>query len=182
MDKIESFFKFEITQTTKVLLYKIEKGNNKRWLLEKNEDGSQIILRDLKRPDDNFVTIKVFTQTLHITTAHGFVYVIQDKSGDGAEVSFNGPVNALLAQALMPRMTYVPQTLRAMSSDMDGFTDINEFMERRAQRHNGKVNPQDKFGWRVNMKFNNELEDWLPPFKGGMRDKSAKKSGKFSRK
>lgn len=182
MDKIESFFKFEITQTTKVLLYKIETGSGKRWLLEKKENGQLLILKDMSRPEENFVTIKVLPKTLQFTTAHGYVYVVQDKSGDGAEVSFHGPVNALLTQSLMPRMTYVPETLQAMSSDMDGFTSIDEFMECRDKRHNGDVNPQDKFGWRVNMKFNNELVPWLPPFKGSMRDKHKKKSGKFSRR
>lgn len=54
-----------------------------------------------------------------ITACSGYEYLIQDKEdGDGAEVTFSGPVNALLAQSLMPRMRYVPGTLRGMSEDM----------------------------------------------------------------
>ena len=96
--------------------------------------------------------------------------MIEDKEGGGAEVSFQGPVNALLAQALMPRMTYVPGTLRAMSEDMPDYASIAEFMEIRAERNAGCPNPQDRHGWRVNMKFNNELVPWLPPFNGDRRE------------
>lgn len=181
MKKTESFFRFDITQTTHVLLYKIEQGEGRRWLLGSGDSDNTLFLHELKRPKENFVLIEIGTGVLKFTTVHGFIYVVTDKDGDGAEVSFHGPVNALLTQSLLPRMTYVPETLVGMSSDMEDYVPIAEFMKLREQRHNGEVNPQDKFGWRVNMKFNNELTPWLPPFKGEMREKPKKKSGKFFR-
>ncbi len=180
--KTKSFFKFDITQTTRVLLYKIKMGDNKRWFLTDGEDSNHLILSDCTPPQKNFTKIKICAGVMEITTVQGYTYVVQDKVGDGAEVTFHGPVNALLTQSLLPRMTYVPETLVGMSSDMEDFVPIGEFMELREQRHNGEVNPQDKFGWRVNMKFNNELVPWLPPFNGTVREKTKKKSGKFARK
>lgn len=183
METIRSFFKFQITQTTKVLLYKIKMGDGKRWSVEGSEAEGRLVLHELDRPE-NSIEVKVTSGVLQIKTVHGYEYTITDKEGDGADVSFHGPVNALLSQSLLPRMTYVPETLSGMSSDMEDFVPIDEFMELREKRHAGRVNPQDKFGWRVNMKFDNELCPWLPPFKATMRDKQAakRKSGKFSRR
>lgn len=152
METIRSFFKFQITQTTKVLLYKIKMGDGKRWSVEGSEAEGRLVLHEIDRPE-NSIEVKTNTGVLQIKTVHGYEYVIADKEGDGAEVSFHGPVNALLTQSLLPRMTYVPETLSGMSSDMDDFVPIDEFMELREKRHAGRVNPQDKFGWRVNMKF-----------------------------
>ena len=183
MKKIESFFKFEISQTTKVLLYKISKGDGRRWNVDYDEGGKPVLLREIGNPE-NFVQIKALPSALHFTTVRGYVYLVEDKKGDGANVTFNGPVNALLTQSLMPRMTYIRQTLVGMSSDMEDYAPIAEFMAKREERHNGEVNPQDKHGWRVNMKFDNELVPWLPPFDGEMRSKPKKKqrAGKFARK
>lgn len=183
MEKIRSFFKFEITQTTKVLLYKIKMGDGKRWSVEGSEAEGRLVLHEPERPE-NSIEIGVNPGVLRIRTVHGYEYTVIDKEGDGADVSFHGPVNALLTQSLLPRMTYVPETLFGMSSDMEDFVPIGEFMELREKRHDGQVNPQDRFGWRVNMKFDNELVPWLPPFKAVMRDKQAakRKSGKFARR
>lgn len=183
MEKTRSFFKFEITQTTKVLLYKISKGNGKRWIVEYDANRQPAFLKEIDHPE-NVAAIKILPGALHFTTVRGYVYLVEDKKIDGACVTFCGPVNALLTQSLMPRMTYVQNTLVGMSSDMDDFVPIAEFMEKREERHKGEVNPQDKYGWRVNMKFNNELVPWLPPFTGEMRSKPKKKErvGKFARK
>lgn len=178
-EKVKSFFKFEITQTTKVILYKIEKGDGRHWNVV-NKDDRHLVLQDMKKPE-NQTLVDVYSGIVKITTAHGYVYTIVNKDGNRAEVDFHGPVNALLTQSLMPRLTYVPQTLRAMSSDMTGFVGIDEFMARRKDRHGDKPNPQDVHGWRVNMKFCNELAPWLPPFRSEMREKTHRQSGKFPR-
>lgn len=181
MEKIESFFKFEITQTTTVVLYKINNGNGKRWTVEGCEADGHMVLREINYPENN-VDVIITPGALKITTVRGYEYQITDLEGDGAEVVFHGPVNALLTQSLMPRLTYVPETLLATGSDMDCYVPIGEFMAHREKRHADRINPQDKFGWRVNMKFNNELVPWLPSFKAERRDKQAKrKSGKFAR-
>lgn len=183
MKKNESFFKFEISQTTKVLLYKISKGDGKRWDVEYDANGKPAFLRETGHPE-NFVAVKVFPNVIHFTTVRVYVYLVEDKKGDGANVTFHGPVNALLTQSLMPRMTYIRKTLVGMCSDMSDYVPIAEFMAKREERHNGEPNPQDKHGWRVNMKFDNELVPWLPAFEGEMRSKRQKKqrTGKFARK
>lgn len=178
-EKVKSFFKFEITQTVQVVLYKIARGGGKRWNVVK-KDEKHLILQDIQNPE-NQTLVDVYSDIVKITTAHGYVYTIVNKDGDGAEVDFQGPVNALLTQSLMPRLTYVPYTLRAMSSDMTGFVGIDEFMARRSERYGNKPNPQDVHGWRVNMKFHNELVPWLPAFKSQMREKTPRRSGKFVR-
>lgn len=179
---MNSYFKFEITQTTKVLLYKMKMGHEHRWLVEGSTEDAEFKLREIRHPE-NSIIITSCPNLLTITTVNGFEYKISDKEGDGAKVFFHGPVNALLTQSLMPRMTYVPETLIGKTDEMEDFVSIQEFMELREQRHGENSNPQDEHGWRVNMKFNNELFPWLPKFKGQMRDKSQKrkKSGKFNR-
>lgn len=179
MKKSQSFFKFEITQTTSFLVYMMKMGDGKRWTLIA-DTPQRMTLLEIDNPE-NKTEVRLLPNVLHFTTVRGFVYVVEDKKSNGAVVSFNGPVNALLMQFLMPRMTYVPQTLVGMSSDMPNFAPISEFMKQREMRHNGQVNPQDKHGWRVNMKFNNELAPWFPPFHGEFRNLPFKKKtdGKF---
>ena len=153
----------------------------KKWI--KTGYGKPAFLRETGHPE-NFVAVKVFPNVIHFTTVRGYVYLVEDKKGDGANVTFHGPVNALLTQSLMPRMTYIRKTLVGMCSDMSDYVSIAEFMAKREERHNGEPNPQDKHGWRVNMKFDNELVPWLPAFEGEMRSKRQKKqrTGRFARK
>lgn len=175
MEQIKSFFKFEIMQTTDVLLGRIKDGDGKYWVVKESEDPKVVFLQEIRHPE-NMTTVRMLPNILHITTVRGFVYVIEDKANKGANVTFSGPVNALLKQTLIPQMTYVPKTLRGMTSaDKDGYMPIGVFMERRKARHNGQVNPQDKNGWKVNMRFNNELAPWLPAYKEPMNNRSFKR-------
>ncbi len=178
-----SFFYFNITQTTKVLLYKMKNLDGKRWRIEGKEEDGQFTLVDLHH-EENKTSVYIESDGLKFITVNGYKYEVKDKVPDGAVVTFFGPVNALLTQSLMPRMTYVPNTLQGMYVDMDEFVPISEYMTIREERHAGNPNPQDKHGWRVNMKFNNELVPFLPPYYGEMRAKKdeQKKVGKFARK
>ena len=185
---MDTYFKFEIKQTVDVLLYKIKNGNGKKWNVEDDAKAGMLILRETGNPD-NRTEIILRDGTMQITTVHNHHYTIFNKKGDGAIVGFHGPVNALLMQSLLPRMTYVPGTLLATNDSFDGYVPIAEFMEARAKKHGDKVNPQDKFGWRINQAFNNELAPWLPSYRGYDRQEhiGSKKSrknaaGKFSRK
>ncbi len=186
-DFVKSFFKFEITQTTKVLMYKIRMGDGKRWNVSEDKERGRVVLMEIGRPM-NVTLVMIGDQRMQIFTACSrFEYLIQDKeNGDGAEVSFCGPVNALLTQALMPRMTYVPGTLQGMSEDMPDYAPIAEFMRIRKERRAADPNPQDAYGWRVNMKFQNELAPYFPPFDRARRENPKKqrrreRSGKFPR-
>lgn len=172
MDKIESYFKFEITQTVAVLLYKIRMGDGKRWWLEKIDGG--YVLHQLypegKEKQDNQSKVELKGEhTMVITTVRGFVYTIVDKEPDGAEVSYHGPLNALLMQSLLPRMTYVPETLVGMNNLMDDYVSIAEYMRLRKERHGENINPRDKWS-QLNRVFYNEIPG-LPTFeKGRMRN------------
>lgn len=183
-------FCFEITQTTKVLKYKIDNGDGRRWNVENDGTRGYLSLCEIENPE-NKTLVLLGDNYMKIVTCSGYEYVVEDKEGDGANVTFSGPVNALLTQALMPRMTYVPQTLQGLSSDMDDYQPIAEFMRIRAERNADNPNPQDQQGWRVNMKFANELVPYLPPFTGDLREspkqarrhaKKAEKTGKFCRR
>ena len=101
----QSFFRFEITQTTKVLMYKIRMGDGKRWNIDGDEECGHITLMEPGRSVNNTLVLLGQGYMRIITACSGYEYLIQDKEdGDGAEVTFSGPVNALLAQSLMPRM------------------------------------------------------------------------------
>ena len=184
---MNTYFKFQIKQTVNVLLYKIQNGDGKKWNVEKAEDGT-LTLREM-RESDNETKISVHDGVMEITTVHDHHYTIHDRQGDGASVEFHGPVNALLTQYLMPRMTYVPGTLFGTNSCMEGYLPIAEFLKLRAGLHGNKQNPQDKFGWRVNRAFNNELAPWLAPCREierqeriGSKKSRKKAAGKFSRR
>ena len=177
---MKEFFKFEITQTTRVLLYKMEQGVNKHWGIEGDVKSDEFRLFKLDEPE-KYVEVEVDDGRLFFTTVNGYFYEVVDGETDGARVTFEGPVNAMLAQSLMPRMTYVHETLVGKYEDMDEYVEIQEFMKIRESRHEGKPNPQDKYGWRINMKFNNELRPWLPEFWGMRSEKPQKKSKKFKR-
>lgn len=163
---MNSSFKFQITQTTKVLLYKIEQGNGKRWNLSYDNKKGEIYLQDVKATDLEVVTtISLQDNAMRIVCSRSnYEYIITDKAGDGANVVFTGPINALLMQSLMPRMNYVPKTLVGKTEEMEEYLPILEYMKDRA-KHNSdaeKLNPQDKHGYRVNSRFYNELVPYLP--------------------
>lgn len=168
-------------------MYKMKQNDGKRWTVQGDEADGRIVLRDVDDPDYTAETVIRIDDngTLHIETCHGFEYTVTNKEGDGAVVEFAGPVNALLMQSLLPRMTYVHGTLVGKTDTMGDFVPIGEFMEQREQRHEetGSVNPRDKKGWRINMRFNNELAPWLPSFEGpGSKKKAHRVSGKFHRR
>lgn len=168
MEKIASYFCFEIKQTVSVLLYKMRMGDGKRWTVE-NVDGGLIlhqIYPEGAEKQDNQTKVEVKGKhTMVITTVRGFVYTIVDKQPDGAEVSFHGPLNALLMQSLLPRMTYVPETLVGMNNLMDDYVPIAEYMRLRKERHGENINPRDKWS-QLNRVFYNEIPG-LPTFEKG---------------
>lgn len=159
---MKSFFKYEIAQTVQVLLYKMKMG--KKWIFEEGDDYS--ILRDINDPKKVTYVVLSSENSMSIVTAGYFKYTITNLPKDGAEVIFEGPVNALEAQGLKPRVSYIPNTLMAKTENMEDWGTIEDFMAERAERNAGNPNPQDKNGWRVNMKFYNELVPFLPPYHG----------------
>lgn len=160
---MKSIFKFQITQSIEVLLYKIEQADGKRWKLRDVKKGEYYLLEEVDNPE-SMTAILIDKGVMTIAFANtDYNYLITNLSKDGAEVMFFGPVNALLSQALMPRLHYVEKTLLGKSEEMEDFVPIAEFMEDRA-KHNAsrEPNPQDRHGYRVNSRFYNELVPYLP--------------------
>ena len=115
-------------------MYKIRMGDGKRWNIDGDEECGHITLMEPGRSVNNTLVLLGQGYMRIITACSGYEYLIQDKEdGDGAEVTFSGPVNALLAQSLMPRMRYVPGTLRGMSEDMPDYADSRKTPRRRSQ-------------------------------------------------
>lgn len=152
MDRI----KYDITQTTAVMLYKIKTNTGKKWIISGDVESSNFKLVAIN-DNEKFIEVNVSKGKMVLTTVRGYRYEISDKPKDGATVIFEGPINALLVQALLPKMTYVPQTLTAMADGETEWSDIETFGEIRKKRNPDKENPQDKHGYKVNAKVNNEI-------------------------
>lgn len=124
-------------------------------------------------------------EALKVFTAwSNFIYYIYNLPEGGAEVFFFGPLNAILNQNLLPKMTYVPKTIKVdkeqvkglkrnllglpeekwISLDVSAFISIDEYSKFRNEENKKKTNPQDKYGARINSRFNNEI-NCLPLFK-----------------
>lgn len=86
-----------------------------------------------------------------------FKYEVTNLPQGGAEVFFDGPLNALLRQNLLPKMTYISHTLEAKYDDMEDFLSIEEYCFLRKEKAEGKANDQDVYGFWVNKNFYNEI-------------------------
>ncbi len=107
------------------------------------------------------------------TALSGFKYSINENPKGGSSVTFEGPANALLNQNLLPKMTYVPKTLKAKFTDNETGKDLTDYLDihsygilraeknKKANAWGEKGNNQDKYGYNINAKFNNEI-DFLP--------------------
>lgn len=178
MDK----FKFDITQTSKVMLYKVKVNAGKKWNISGNVEDKNFRLVAIK-DNEKYIEVVINDGGMTLTTVRGYHYKICDKPKDGATVVFEGPINALLVQALLPKMTYVPQTLTAMADGETEWSDIETFGEIRKKRNPDKENPQDRHGYKVNAKVNNEIPFFPPSRAIKVAEPEAKKEkrGKFKR-
>lgn len=166
----KSIFQFRISQSIDELLENMEKRDGKDWKLIFREPCSL----QLMDPDYNsFANIwlgrnicKVnksgeilFGKIMIIKTAwSGFEYDIRTYPDEqGSEVRFYGPLNGLLTQLLLPRMSYVPHTLMGKYENMAEFVSIDKYCQIREERHAGQINKQDSYGGWVNLAFNNEI-------------------------
>lgn len=119
-------------------------------------------------------TVKEEDRKLSIWTAiGGYKYEITPRRGGGSCVEFSGPVNGLLAQNLLPEMTYVPHTLKGKfvdketGRDLTAYMDMQPYGEFRALKNEQVIdgsweygepgNLQDGYGYQINARFNNEI-------------------------
>ena len=119
-------------------------------------------------------TVKEEDGKLSIWTAiGGYKYEIIPRRGGGSCVEFSGPVNGLLAQNLLPEMTYVPHTLKGKfvdketGRDLTAYMDMQPYGEFRALKNEQVIdgsweygepgNLQDGYGYQINARFNNEI-------------------------
>jgi hypothetical protein len=144
---------------------------------QKNENGASYELHDptFYYP---YATVKEEKDKLTISTAlSGFKYMItQNKDRDGCIIEFSGPLNGLLRQALLPHMTYVPNTLKGKfitlenmketldfdyctgkEFDLTPYMPIDLYCALREAKNKGYENYQDGYGWQINAAFNNEI-------------------------
>lgn len=121
-----------------------------------------------------FASVRKKDEKLSITTAlSGYKYEITPRRGGGSCVEFSGPVNGLLAQNLLPEMTYVPHTLKGKfvdketGRDLTAYMDMQPYGELRALKNEQVIdgfweygepgNEHDRYGFQVNERFNNEI-------------------------
>lgn len=196
-----SIFRFEIKETSADLLKQMKELPRKHYPQKRriDQDGNVSVPKTrsvspweyreteagihLQDPDFySYATVTKTDEGIEISTAlSGFKYQIKDnKDKPGASVEFDGPLNGLLQQNLLPRMTYVPKTLEAKfvdaktQEDITPYMDINIYGELRKEKNRKRAakegvvirgeadekfsgNEQDYFGYNINMMFNNEL-------------------------
>lgn len=163
-----------------------------RWKYKETENGIKLEDRDF----DSVADVKKTDNGIDILTAwSGFEYKIRDNQDKpGAVVEFNGPINGLLRQNLLPKMTYVPGTLEAKfidaqsGEDLTSYMGINQYGEIRKEKNKRNSrsdeedfgNSQDYFGYNVNRAFNNEL-DFLPKHLPGQDYKNQRAQEEFGK-
>lgn len=172
-ENAHSAFHFEIKETTTELIKQMKSKKKKRqWKYREDEDGFKMHLDDLDFYCSADIS-KIDGGLSIITALSDYKYVIKDMIDGGADVTFYGPLNGLLTQNLLPKMTYVPHTLEGKFIDKENGQDLTEYMHineyveiRRLKNSNIKNNydgvelignPQDCYGVSINARFNNEI-------------------------
>lgn len=149
-------------------------GSKAPWKFIEIEDGKY----ELEDTDwcGCYASVRKEDEKLSITTAtSSYQYEITPRAGGGSCVEFSGPVNGLLAQNLLPKMTYEPYTLwgkfvdKETGKDLTDYMDMQLYGELRAQKNRQIIegsylygytkpgNEQDRYGFQVNERFNNEI-------------------------
>ena len=147
-----SQFQFKIEESIEELLQNIKTSEN--WEYSEEKDGT-MWLKDFDF--SSWAIAWMEGEKLYLRTAwSGFKYTFEPAE-DGSLVTFEGPLNALGRQNLLPSFTYVPGTLEGKYEDMSDFVGISAYCEERKLRHEGNKNPQDVYGAGVNRIFNNEI-------------------------
>ncbi len=165
-----SVFTFEIAESVGDVLSNILHPKEDRkdyWEVQHLEKGK---LRMWDKQWPCFADVEYSENEMKITTATAkYTYNIKPNKGrKGCSVEFKGPLNGLMNQVLLPKMTYVHHTLEGKFVDRNGkdltkFMPIAEYCELRDEKNKqpneyGKTgNLQDYYGYQVNMKFNNEI-------------------------
>lgn len=165
-----SVFTFEITESVGDVLSNIlhPRGDKKdNWDIQHLEDG-KLWMWDKNWPCCAKVEYSDKEMKIETATAQYSYHIKPNKGRKGCLVEFQGPLNGLMNQVILPKMTYVHHTLEGKFVDQAGkdltkFMPISEYCMLRDAKNkqpdeNGKTgNLQDYYGYQVNMKFNNEI-------------------------
>ena len=186
-----SVFNFEISQSVGDVLSNILHPKKKDWW-----DVEHIVKGKLRMWDKNWpcsAEVEYSEKEMKIATATGgYVYHIKPNEGrKGCSVEFNGPLNGLLNQVLLPDMTYVHHTLEGKFVDKDGkdltkFMPISEYCMLRDEKNKqpdayGQTgNLQDYYGYQINAKFNNEIPSFSTYEKSERGQKYLLEKGQWS--
>lgn len=138
---------------------------NKPWDLMGSEGKYELWDTDF----DCYASVTVEEDKMKIETAwSGFEYEISQNKNGGSTVEFSGPLNALMRQNLLPKMTYVPGTLEGKfvddKGDLTPYMPIEKYCALREQKNHGRKNEQDVYGAHINACFNNEIpafKEWV---------------------
>lgn len=174
-----SVFKFEVKENVKDIIHNIKEGaqqktysyighdgsyneySEKRWDLKRTEDGDMYLIDP--NWNNSYATVKSTLKGIEIETATGhYTYSITQNENQGCTVEFNGPVNGLLNQNLLPKMTYVPKTLEGKfvsknGADLTPYNSIDTYGLLRDIKNGKQGNIQDDYGFNINRNFNNEI-------------------------
>lgn len=170
-----SVFQFDIEENIADLKKDMENRNGADFKIAKTSPHNyEIIDPDFEYSSGGTASLHLEKNSMTVETAlSGFKYSITESPKGGSSVTFEGPANALLNQNLLPKMSYVPKTLKAKfidgetGKDLTDYLDIHSYGLLRAEKNKKandwgeKGNNQDKYGYNINAKFNNEI-DFLP--------------------
>ena len=170
-----SVFQFDIEENIADLKKDMESRNGTDFKIAKTSSHNyEIIDPALEYNSGGTAYLHIEKNSMTVETAlSGYKYSINEYPEGGSFVTFEGPVNALLNQNLLPKMSYVPQTLKAKFTDNETGKDLTDYLDihsygilraeknKKANAWGEKGNNQDKYGYNINAKFNNEI-DFLP--------------------
>lgn len=139
--------------------------------VKEKEDGSvEYSLHDTSFPAVANVNVNPDGDEMKIETFGGYIYTIKQDEKGGCAVEFDGPINGLLSQNLLPPMTYVSGTLEGKfvkdGEDLTDYMAMDIYGLLRQKKNENFTdmwgdkytsNPQDVFGAAVNSRLNNEV-------------------------
>ena len=149
----KSNFKFLIEGTCTAFEHKLRTFHKEGIISTKEEDKITLydeskgyILTFVKENDKFVIT----------TSKNDFRYTIFKGEKGKTTVEFEGPVNALWQQYLLPKINYAKGSLQGKYEEDDTYLSIDAYMQRRNETI-GDNNQQDKLGWKINDIFKNDI-------------------------
>lgn len=149
----KSNFKFQIEGTLEQFEHKLRTYHKDTVTSDKRPN--RITLHD-HVSNSTLVFVKEVDNFVITTSNNSYRYEIFKGENGKTTVKFDGPVNALWQQNLLPKIKYRKGTLVGKYEEEEKYLSIAAYMERR-QETIGDANQQDQYGWKVNEIFKNDI-------------------------